>query len=160
MNSYLLVIGLAVVVLTVLWFWLRRRLAKLDAEWEAKFPRTGCKYCGNTLLFYDLGHGNQIEYLDPGGRCYLWYPGNPVILVGKWRVSESSIYFQYGLNTYNPVMNVRGGSWEEQSIDHWSSGIVDRVPGDVFGIKRSFPFVLKSNPPLNSLSELRLPEEL
>jgi hypothetical protein len=155
LNPYLLAIGIGVLVLGLAWFWQRSRLAKHDAEWEAKFPRTSCKYCGQTLLFYSPGHGNQIEYLDPDGRCYLWYPGNSVILVGKWRIDESSIYFQYGSNTYNPVTDVQGGGWEGQPINVWSRDIVDHVSGDILGIQRTLPFVLSADPPLTSLSDLK-----
>jgi hypothetical protein len=146
---------MGVLVLGLAWFWQRSRQARFDAEWEANFPRSKCKYCGQTLLFYDSGHGNQIEYLDPSGHCYLWYPGNSIILTGRWRVDEASVYFQYGSNTYNPVTNVQGGGWEKQSLARWSRGIVDHRPGDIFGIQDAFPFVLAADPPLGSLADLQ-----
>ncbi|WP_254513914.1 hypothetical protein [Anatilimnocola floriformis] len=139
---------------TLLLIWQRRRRAQPDGATEKEFPRADCKYCGKTLLFRSPGHGNQIEYLDQDGYCYLWYPGNTVILTGKWRIDETSIYFQYGTDTYNPVTNVHGGGWEEQSFDEWSNDIVDQETGDLFGIKRGLPFVLAADPPLNSLREL------
>lgn len=132
-----------------------RQQRKLDVQWEERHPRSDFKYCGRTLLFYEGSHGNQVEYLDSDGYCYLWYPGNSCILVGRWRSDGAFIYFQYGTNTYNPVLGVRGGQWEPCPISFWSISIVEDVPGDALNIKKRMPFVLRDHPPIRSIGELR-----
>lgn len=131
-----------------------RRQGALDAAWEARHPRAAFEYCGKTLHFYGDSHGNQVEYLDPDGRCYLWYPGNTVVVVGRWRCDESRIYFRYGYNSYNPVTGVIGGQWEPCPVALWSLSIVEAVPGDILGLARRLPFVLKPHPAVRSLLDL------
>jgi hypothetical protein len=92
------------------------------------------EFSGKTLLFYDLAHGNQLEFLDPDGKCYLWYPGNPGVVVGHWRLDGEYILFQYGSNTYNPVTDTQGGRWEPTPLEVWTANIVDAQPDDVFGL--------------------------
>ena len=144
------------IILAIGWYvYVRsRRLQTLDAAWEARHPRAAFEYCGKTLHFYEESHGNQIEFLDPAGRCYLWYPGNQVVLVGQWRCDESLIYFQYGYNTYNPITGIVGGRWEPCPIGLWSVSIVEDYPGDVLELKRRLPFVLKPRPAIRSISDL------
>jgi hypothetical protein len=132
-----------------------RQQRKLDAEWEERHPRSAFKYCGRTLLFYENSHGNQVEYLDVDGYCYLWYPGNSRVLVGRWRSDGVFIYFRYGTNTHNPVTGVIGGRWEPCPIAYWSTSIVEHVPGDALDIKKRMPFVLRDHPPIRSIGELR-----
>lgn len=131
-----------------------RKRTKSDAEWERRFPRAAFRYCGKTLLFFDLSHGNQIEYLDPNGYCYLWYPGNYIILVGRWRIDESNIYFKYGSNTFNPVTTIVGGNWEKCHVVLWSISMVDEMTGDIFELTERIPFVMKPFPRMNSLNEI------
>ena len=157
-NYYLLSILIIVLCLGLFCFLRYQKQKKLDAEWEERYPRATFRYCGKTLLFYEDSHGNQIEFLDPNGYCYLWYPGNTIILVGRWRTDTSSIYFQYGSNTFNPVTSVIGGRWEMCPIDAWSVSIVEDVAGDTLEIRRSIPFVLKRNPPIRSIYDLRSPQ--
>lgn len=125
-----------------------------DAAWEARHPRAAFEYCGKTLHFYDGSHGNQIEYLAPDGRCYLWYPGNRVIVVGEWRCDESLVYFRYGSDTYNAVTGVIGGDWEPCPIARWSVSIVEAVAGDIFGLEHRLPFVLEARPAIRSMREM------
>jgi hypothetical protein len=132
-----------------------RQQRELDAAWEERHPRSAFKYCGRTLLFYEDSHGNQVEYLDSDGYCYLWYPGNSGIVVGRWRSDGATIYFRYGINTFNPVTGIIGGRWEPCPIDFWSASIVEDVPGDAFKIKKRIPFVLTRHPPIRSIGELR-----
>jgi hypothetical protein len=67
---------------------------------------------GYTNMSHDAGHGTQVEYLSPGGSAWLWYPGNSVILPGKWKRSGENICFAYTANSYNPVTGHKGGDWE------------------------------------------------
>jgi hypothetical protein len=131
-----------------------RRQRALDAAWEAQHPRAAFDYCGKTLHFYEDSHGNQVEYLDPAGRCYLWYPGNRVVVVGQWRCDESRVYFRYGYNTYNPVTGVIGGRWEPCTIALWSASIIEAVPGDILGLEYRLPFVLEPRPAIRSIRDL------
>ena len=135
-----------------------RNANRQNAEWEKRHPRAGFKYCGKTLLFYEPSHGNQIELLDGDGRCYLWYPGNDIIVKGRWRIDESNIYFQYGGDTFNPVTGVTGGRWEACPVAAWMVSIVEDVAGDILNIKKHFPYILERNPPIRSLSGLESPE--
>jgi len=155
MNWYPAAISIVILLAGVFCFLQHRKRTMLDAKWEQKHPRAAFLYCGKTVLFYDRAHGNQIEFLDPNGCCHLWYPGNPVIIVGRWRVDESMIYFKYGWNTFNPVTDSAGGSWEGCPIDLWSTSIVDNAPGDILGITKWFPFELKQHPRIGSLRELK-----
>ncbi len=131
-----------------------RRQRALDEAWESRHPRAVSEYCGKTLHFYEDSHGNQVEYLDSAGNCYLWYPGNRVVLVGQWRCDESRIYFRYGYNTYNPVTGITGGRWEPCLIAQWSASIIEAVPGDILGLGHRLPFVLKSRPAIRSIRDL------
>ncbi len=52
---------------------------------------------------------------------------------------ESTLYlcFRYGSNTYNPLMNMRGGNWECQispPASHWEPMVHD---GDPFGLAQT-----------------------
>lgn len=142
-----------VLAVIALFFVELQKRKKFEADWEAQHPRSAFPFCGKTLLFYDPGHGNQIEYLDPAGRCYLWYPGNSSIVVGKWRADTTNIYFQYGLNTYNPITPQPGGVWNESPIAPWSASIMEAVPGDIHNLKNGLPFVLLAQPRIESLAE-------
>lgn len=104
---------------------------------------------GYTIMTYSSGHGTQVEYYSKRGKSYLFYPGNKVVVQGKWFVVQSSnimpigLCFDYGPNTYNPVTKQGGGL----SCDDWRrvySGIKERVRGDVLGLSKSqsVPFVL------------------
>ena len=73
-------------------------------------------YIGRTIVYYDRGHGTQVEYYDKSGS-YLWYPGNTVILPGAWKVSAEAvpgghICFRYPTSSLNPVTGVKGWDWE------------------------------------------------
>ena len=160
MEAYILP-SLGIVLALVCYGYVRGRRQRafgtqraLDEAWEALHPRAAFKYCGKTLHFYEDSHGNQVEYLDPDGRCYLWYPGNPVVLVGQWRCDESRIYFRYGSETYNPVTGVIGGQWESRPTALWSASVVEAVPGDILELDRRLPFVLQPRPAIRSLLDL------
>lgn len=114
------------------------------------------RFSGKTVLFYDPSHGNQVEYYDPIGRCYLWYPTNNVALAGEWRTEGPNICFRYGDNTYNPVTGDHGGSWDCSSIEQQASTVVDAVPGDAFGLSsEDIPFRLPAHPRFRSVSAVR-----
>lgn len=108
-----------------------------------------------TSMFYEPSHGTQIEFKHPNGNSYLWYPGNAVIVPGKWKLEPRApitqaykgytvICFQYGANTYNPVTRQQGGKWECRQVDGTVRSIVEGVDGDVFGLARraAVPFRL------------------
>ena len=114
-----------------------------------------------TRMTYDSFHGTQIEYSTAGGKTYLWYPGNPVILPGAWKteteqtvsISEGGKKFaalfgvicgRFGANTYNPATGVVGSQWECEPAGKSELRTVDRRDGDVFGLAQSkaVPFVL------------------
>lgn len=122
-------------------------------------------YSNYTHVSYSRGHGTQVSYHAPGGRVYLWYPGNRVVLSGRWKteiekvvrprgggLSEAqrtytkiNICYKYGPNTYNPVTGNKGGRWNcwPAVIDR-RAYTSDTRKGDVFGLSRRTqpPFVL------------------
>ncbi len=110
-----------------------------------------------TVLFYEAAHGNQVEYYDPSGRSFLWYPNNKVVVAGRWEARGKNICFIYGENTYNPVSGSRGDSWRCTGFATWSKSIVDVEPGDGFRLSTSEapPYRLPARRRFGSLSEVR-----
>jgi len=97
-----------------------------------------------TRVSFTEGHGTQIAYMNSTGGVFLWYPGNPIVVRGRWRMEEVTVKnltsvalcFQYGTDTYNPVTKQRGGKWACLPADIWARGTVDGADGDVFGLER------------------------
>lgn len=116
-------------------------------------------YSDRTIMHFDPIHGTQVEYLDPDGTSYLWYPGNKVALRGYWSVehafSEKKLCYRYGANTYNPATRQSGGSKECEDLSVTVFFMTEIVPGDRFGLKSSrIPFVLeKSQTTIRALTE-------
>jgi hypothetical protein len=110
---------------------------------------------GKTVLMYDASHGNQVEFYDKDGNCFLWYPGNTVPVRGRWEARGDQICFQYGPNTYNPVTRERGGHWDCAPVATWSVHVVDTVPGDVFGLSTKLPAKLPAQPKFDSVAQLK-----
>lgn len=129
------------------------------------------EYLSNkTRRSWDPAHGVQVEYTSADGRAYLWYPGNKLILAGRWKTLEYDanvpapdgprslkqfkVCFDYGPNTYNPATGHAGG-WEcTHFVNLLFSGGPSRS-GDVFGLakRKTPPFILdKTEKP--SLDEL------
>lgn len=99
---------------------------------------------GYTNMHVDRSHGTQVEYLTRGGKSYLWYPGNKVILEGRWKRQGENMCFAYGANTYNPATGHKGGGFECTPYWLYWGGIFQRMKGDLFGLegRREVPFVL------------------
>jgi len=148
---------------------LYNRLYKTESQLRAIMSDT-------TILAHDPEHGTQVEYTSAGGRCYLWYPGNQVIMRGEWKlelaVMESSLRirtakgveaqriavprlcFRYGPGTYNPVTGIKVGKWSCQDSQLSLLLNQERRKGDIFGLSRRRvpPFVLEpKNTTLNAL---------
>jgi hypothetical protein len=102
------------------------------------------KLAGQTVMTYDPGHGTQVEYYDKSGGTWLWYPGNKVILPGRWKLEGANICFAYGENTYNPVTGQSGGGFECMPQKLWAKAVVEQQAGDLFGLenRKKVPFVL------------------
>ena len=101
-------------------------------------------FINKTRVSFGPGHGTQVSYMRGDGAVFLWYPGNRVVLRGRWRTDGRTICFRYGPNTYNPVTGRAGAEWECRPSDVFARTTVDRVAGDVFGLARrnAVPFVL------------------
>ncbi len=85
-------------------------------------------YAGFTVKSYSPDHGTQVEYMSPDGRCFLWYPGNRIVLPCKWKVNKQPaktvfdkkrpnittphVCYSYPENSYNPVTKQRGSAWQ------------------------------------------------
>lgn len=109
-------------------------------------------------------HGTQVSYATADGRSYLWYPGNKVVLAGRWKVEDRSIEvrrggeivaiknqpricYDYGPNTYNPATGNTSGRECSNFINlRITSG--ESQTGDIFGLTRrkAVPFVLSKEP--------------
>ena len=109
------------------------------------------RYSGATFLDYSVQHGTQVEYLSPNGVAYLWYPGNAKIVSGQWKVegpSSGSKYarlcWKYGANTYNPVTQTRGGSFNCVPANRHILAEEEYTRGDPLNLSSGrVPFVLK-----------------
>ncbi|RYE08209.1 MAG: hypothetical protein EOP22_14175 [Hyphomicrobiales bacterium] len=89
---------------------------------------------GYTNMAYDYAHGTQVEYLATNGKSWLWYPGNDVILEGRWKRQGGDMCFAYGANTYNPATGHRGGGFECMEFAAFWGSIMERMPGDIFSL--------------------------
>lgn len=99
---------------------------------------------GYTYAFNDRHHGVQVEYFAPDGRAHLWYPGNAVSVPSEYRytglfydggtVNLSRIWFRYPPTSYNPVLDLPGGSWEPRIHDDFADRIISYARGDVFDL--------------------------
>jgi len=106
---------------------------------------------GKTNMSFDPGHGTQVEYLQASGGAYLWYPGNKIVLPGRWKMEAGTptepaqICFRYGPNTYNPVTHVYGDVWECERVAVYAAVLAEQTKGDVFGLahRGTVPFVLQ-----------------
>ncbi|WP_316356105.1 hypothetical protein [Devosia sp.] len=107
-------------------------------------PTMAQNLAGHTVMIYDPQHGTQVEYLSQRGRTFLWYPGNDVVLDGRWKRDGDDLCFQYGENTYNPATGQQGGGWECMPFALYAQAIGERAPGDVFGLaeRNRVPFRL------------------
>ncbi|WP_029041522.1 hypothetical protein [Cucumibacter marinus] len=121
---------------------------------------------GITIMYYDRGHGTQIEYVDGRGHTWLWYPGNPVVLPGDYKVLPSGlryeqkvkagsqttvkqgvtthICYRYGSNTFNPVTITRGGDFDCAPAPLLMADVIETAKGDIFGLagRKAVPFKL------------------
>ena len=112
----------------------------------------------------DQVHGTQVSFATPNGQSYLWYPGNKVVLAGRWKTEDHTIEvrkggsivarktqprvcYDYGPNTYNPATG-KGGGWECTNFINLRFAGGENTPGDVFGLSRrkAVPFVLSKEP--------------
>ncbi|WP_155911927.1 hypothetical protein [Methylobacterium sp. 77] len=114
-------------------------------------------FVGKTRNVKAYQFGSQVSYMAPDGSVYLWFPGNPVVLQGKWSfkesggfrpyagkpVSETSLCFDYGPNTVNAWSRRRSGT-ECIPSDTAVLTTVESESGDVFGLagRTEVPFVL------------------
>ena len=117
-----------------------------------QIANAGPQLAGKTNMSFDPGHGTQIEYLQSGGASFLWYPGNAVVLPGRWKMEGATsrhpaqLCFRYGPNTYNPVTHVYGDVWECETTAVYYAVLAEQATGDVFGLAKltRVPFVLRS----------------
>ena len=102
------------------------------------------------MMTYDGAHGTQVEYIASNGKTRLLYPGNKVVLEGRWKLERTAkptvfnLCFKYGTNTYNPATGATGGAWECQPAGYYLAAVTDHMKGDVLGLAKSLdvPFVL------------------
>jgi hypothetical protein len=119
-----------------------------------------------TRVSFDSGHGTQVSYMRPDGAVFLWYPGNSIVLPGKWDITTretttepprkyTALCFQYGANTYNPVTKQAGGQWNCLPAGLFARLTVDSADGDVFGLARRNAVPFKLSRDKTTVSELK-----
>lgn len=115
----------------------------------------------STMLTYDEVHGSQAVFATRDGKVYLWYPGNAVVLEGRWkpepfatefmdkgrlvrRLEQSKICFSYPVSSFNPATRQRGGGWECMPFEAYRPGVKEWKDGDVLGLRgrKDAPFAL------------------
>ncbi|MFT3690295.1 hypothetical protein [Paenirhodobacter sp.] len=97
----------------------------------------------------------QIEYFDPNGRSWLWFPGNLLAVPGEYRYQVAfpraggpgevaAVEFRYP-STSRGMDGRPGGSWEPAMIRGYQNGVVSVAKGDVFRLSRGLvPYVRRS----------------
>lgn len=102
------------------------------------------KLANKTYYFYGPGHGSQVEYYDAKGRNWLWYPGNRIMLPGRWKAEGDNLCFRYTPNSYNPMTGASGSNWECTTASGFAKEVKEVVEGDVFGLAKrtNVPFSL------------------
>ncbi len=147
-----------VVVIAPLAFILAVPIAEAMAQ-GMTLGEANAKFINQTRISFSPGHGTQVSYMRPDGSVFLWYPGNQVVLRGRWliegRANSAYLCFQYGPNTNNPVTKQPGGGWSCRQADVFARTTVDRVHGDVFGLanRTAVPFML--TPERTIIAELK-----
>lgn len=126
-------------------------------------------YADKTTATFGGGHGTQVSYRTPDGRCFLWYPGNRNVLPCEWKIVRQpyphadivgeevevpTVCYRYGSYTYNPVTKTRGGDWQcrsaimirgrqggqqEIALPTPWEGSAESVDGDRYGLARRGP---------------------
>lgn len=137
-----------------------RDISERRAEWAAEIatypPQTFTKdglrahYADTTTLDYSVSHGTQIAHLAADGTVYLWYPGNRAILRGEWKTEApangsafAQICFRYGANTFNPVTQRSGGTYDCVNADLYIIYEDEYAKGDPYALSTGrLPFVL------------------
>src|SRR4029453_11353963 len=44
------------------------------------------KFVDHTRISFSPGHGTQVSYMRADGTVFLWYPGNRVVVRGRWLI--------------------------------------------------------------------------
>lgn len=112
------------------------------------YDETKGLFAGVTFVHYNRGHGTQVEYMAKNGKAHLFYPGNKIVLHGRWKLERTdkpkvfNLCFSYP-NSYNPLTGHTVG-WECQPAGFALTDVVDSVDGDVLGLAKrdAVPFVL------------------
>ncbi|AVX02782.1 hypothetical protein MXMO3_00234 [Maritalea myrionectae] len=116
-------------------------------ENSARVSKVKAYYKGNTVMSYQKPYGTQIEYFTPGGKTFLWYPGNRDVVRGEWKVGTGKdgypqTCFRYQANSVNPFTKVPGGKWQCAQSIYMMFTDKQRIKGDAFGLSQQMPFKL------------------
>ena len=110
---------------------------------------TSGKLTSSTPAQPTQGTGTQVEYLSADGKAYLWYPGNPALMIGEWKTGtvplirkNNGVESRSELATLCFRYGAQGFSCKEAF--GYLRRITESAPGDVFGLARrpKPPFVL------------------
>lgn len=87
-----------------------------------------------TVMLFDPYHGFQIVFFETPQKSWLWYPGNGNSLPAHVRQDPKQICFKYGRETYNSVIERRGGRWSCMHRFVHEGLTVASEAGDVFNL--------------------------
>ena len=101
-----------------------------------------------TYLSFSTAHGFQVNYLAPGGKAWLWYPGNQRGVAEEYKLEivsgQQAICWRHPSNSYNPVTQTRGGTFACQNLAFSQRTIVAELLGDPFSLQTGkLPFPLE-----------------
>ena len=86
---------------------------------------------GYTIASSSRENGIQIGYWGEEGEYALWYPGNRIVLPGRWRQGRTDRIYCF---SYDIDLRHRPAGWETCAwipSDYW----VAKMPGDVFNLR-------------------------
>ena len=130
------------------------------ARKRMSFDEAKATFVDQTKNVTAANYGSQISYMAPDGAAFLWFPGNPVVVRGRWALretggatstslpeSQASLCFDYGRNTVNAWSRQRGGE-ECVPAEIRARLTLEGSQGDIFGLSRrtEVPFVLPTSP--------------
>src|ERR1051325_4937627 len=98
----------AVVLMLVLAAWPSQTFAQRSIFATTLSPEQArAFFIDKTRVTFMPEHGTQVTYMGRDGAVFLWYPGNRVLVPGRWTIEAcpnqpgaARLCFQYGANTY------------------------------------------------------------
>jgi hypothetical protein len=89
-----------------------------------------------TYLSYSKGHGFQVNFIQSGGRAWLWYPGNRAGVPELWKTEQNGrlLCWAHPSSSYNPVTQQKGGPFACENRQFALRTVVAELRGDPFDL--------------------------